>query len=145
MDKDNVILTIESTNWESDDSRPQPVRLTTEGRMERLEGAWQLLYHESADSGMEGTLTHIRICDQGTVTLTRGGTTETQMVFQEGQQHLTQMATPYGILHVGLFTHKVDAVMTARGGTLELRYTIDFGNRQLVNTAIEIAVRPRSA
>lgn len=145
MDKDNVILTIESANWESGDKRPDPVRLTTEGRMERLDDAWQLLYRESADSGMEGTLTRICVFDDGSVSLMRGGVAEMQLVFQEGQQHLTQMTTPFGVLHVGLLTHTVQTALTCQGGTVALSYTIDFGNRQLVHTAIHIAVRARGA
>ncbi|MBP7402140.1 MAG: DUF1934 domain-containing protein [Clostridia bacterium] len=140
MDEDNAILTIESAQWEGND-RPEAVRLTTEGRMVRLEDAWVFLYRESPESGMTRTTTTIRVADDGSVSLVRQGDAVMRMHFSEGQQHLTSMTTPYGIINVGLSTHRVASRITEEGGEIDLSYTIDFGNQHNMNTRIHVDVR----
>ena len=140
MEEDNAILTIESAQWEGND-RPEAVRLTTEGKMARLGNAWVLMYKESPESGMAHTTTTIRVEDDGSISLLRQGDAAMQMHFSEGQQHLTSMTTPYGIINVGLATHKVTSRLTAAGGEIDLSYTIDFGNQHNMNTRIHVDVR----
>jgi len=140
MDEDNAILTIESAQWEGND-RPEAVRLTTEGRMVRLEDAWVFLYRESPESGMTRTTTTIRVADDGSVSLVRQGDAVMRMHFSEGQQPLTSMTTPYGIINVGLSTHRVASRITEEGGEIDLSYTIDFGNQHNMNTRIHVDVR----
>lgn len=145
MDEDNAILTIESAQWEATDEQPEAVRLTTEGRMVRIGDAWILMYLERAESGMGGTSTTLRVADDGTVALVRQGETAMQMQFSQGRQHMTSMTTPFGVINVGLSTHKVSSTLSDRGGKLDLSYTIDFGNQHHVNTRIHIDVRAREA
>ncbi|HEY5466285.1 MAG TPA: DUF1934 domain-containing protein [Clostridia bacterium] len=140
MDEDNAILTIESAQWEGTD-HPEAVRLTTEGRMVRLDDAWLFFYQENPETGMTQTTTTIQVSDDGSVSLMRQGDTAMRMHFNEGQQHLTSMTTPYGIINVGLSTHRVSSNITNAGGEIDLSYTIDFGNQHNLNTRIHVDVR----
>ena len=72
----------------------------------------------------EGTTTEVQV-DGGRVTLLRKGTINSQMVFEEGQRHLSMYETPYGSLSVGIHTHRMRSTLGEAGGELEIDYAIE--------------------
>lgn len=139
----NVLLTIEGQQW-TDEEKPQAIRLTTEGRLYRKELAWYVVYDESEATGMEGTMTTMRVADDGTVSLIRTGSHGMRLTFKAGDRHITRMETPYGDLDVEVYTSLVKSGITDEGGYIRLGYTIDLNNRERMNTRLDVEIKKRN-
>ncbi len=103
---------------------PDVIELVTEGILEQLPDGWLLRYQESDLTGLDGVETTFQV--QGkTVTLTRAGKLNSQMVFQENVPHDSLYQMEFGALMLTVCATKVMADITELGGVIDLRYTIE--------------------
>ena len=108
-----------------EDSGEETIELVTEGRLdEDGQAGYTLSYQESELTGLEGTTTVVQV-DGGRVTLLREGNINSQMVFEEGERHLSMYETPYGSLSVGILTRRMRSTLGETGGDLEIDYAIE--------------------
>jgi len=142
MRKPNAWLTIEGQQW-SGNEEADVLKLSTEGAVYRERDAWQIVYAESAATGYEGTETNIEVADTGVITLIRTGTHTMRLTFIEGLRHISRMETPFGNLDVGIYTSSTRAEFHEKGGGIHLGYTIDFNNREPMNTSLDIQIEYR--
>ena len=92
------------------------MELVTQGILRQEEGeGYSLSYEESELTGLEGTLTTFHV-GPDKIVLQREGTLNSQMIFEEGQKHLSLYETPYGGLMLGVNTHRAKANLGAAGG-----------------------------
>ena len=117
-----VLLSIRGEQY-FDGIDPDQTELMTEGTLELTEQGLRLSYEETALTGMEGTTTTFAV-EGGRVTLTRSGTVNSQMIFEEGRQHTSLYETPYGELAVDVQTSRLRHNLTERGGIMEIQYSI---------------------
>ena len=121
---DNVIISIKGKQLYTD-SGPDEMELVTAGVLRQEgEGRYTISYQETELTGLEGTTTVVQV-DGGRVTLLREGSINSQMVFEEGQRHLSMYETPYGSLSVGIHTHRMRSTLGESGGDLEIDYAIE--------------------
>ena len=119
---------------------PDAQELLTEGTMTLTEDGMVLSYQETALTGMEGTTTRFQI--QGPrVILTRSGTVNSQMVFEEGRQHTSLYETPFGELSVDIQTSVLKHNLTERGGLMEIKYSIAVEHTVTGRNCFKIRVR----
>ncbi len=117
-----VMLSIRGEQY-FDGIDPDAQELMTEGTLTLTEDGMVLAYQETALTGMEGTTTRFQL--QGPrVILTRSGTVNSQMVFEEGRQHTSLYETPFGELSVDIQTSVLKHNLTERGGLMEIKYSI---------------------
>ena len=117
-----VVLSIRGEQY-FDGTSPDITELMTEGVLESDGESLLITYQESSLTGMEGTVTSFRI--QGAqVILTRSGTVNSQMVFEEGRQHTSLYDTPFGALSVDIQTSRLRHTLGEQGGLMEIRYSI---------------------
>ena len=119
---------------------PDATELMTEGTMELSEEGLTLRYHESALTGMEGTVTTFTV-EGPRVTLTRSGSVNSQMIFEEGRQHTSLYETPFGELSVDIQTSRLRHNLTERGGVMEIRYSIAVEHNVTGRNCFKIRVR----
>ena len=119
---------------------PDATELMTEGTMELSEEGLTLRYHESALTGMEGTVTTFTV-EGPRVTLTRSGSVNSQMIFEEGRQHTSLYETPFGELSVDIQTSRLRHNLTERGGVMEIRYSIAVGHNVTGRNCFKIRVK----
>ena len=117
-----VLLSIRGEQY-FDGIDPDETELMTEGTMELAEDGIVLSYEESELTGMEGTTTTFEV-KGSRVTLTRSGTVNSQMVFEEGRQHTSLYETPFGELSVDIQTSILKHNLSERGGLMEIKYSI---------------------
>ncbi len=134
-----VLLTIRGEQY-YDHAEPDATELVTEGAMTLAEGEITLCYQETALTGMEGTTTTFQVREDQVV-LTRTGTVNSQMIFQEGRQHTSLYETPYGELAVDVQTAHLRHNLTQRGGLLEIRYSIAVEHTVTGRNRFKIQVR----
>ena len=119
---------------------PDAQELMTEGTMTLTEDGMVLSYEETALTGMEGTTTRFQV--QGPrVILTRSGTVNSQMVFEEGRQHTSLYETPFGELSVDIQTSVLKHNLTERGGLMEIKYSIAVEHTVTGRNCFKIRVR----
>ena len=108
--------------------------------MTLTENGMVLAYEETALTGMEGTTTRFQV--QGPrVILTRSGTVNSQMVFEEGRQHTSLYETPFGELSVDIQTSVLKHNLTERGGLMEIKYSIAVEHTVTGRNCFKIRVR----
>lgn len=140
----NVIISIkglQSFQGSGDDS----IELVTEGRLvDHGEEGLILSYQESELTGMEGTETVLHMDPDGTITLLRTGQFNSQMIFQQGERHLSLYQTPYGDLAVSILADRVRNTLNMDGGELEISYAIEIDNTLAGRNLFKVSVREDS-
>ena len=126
--KHSVILHIRGSQ-RYEDQPPEVIELTTEGTMEFTHGGWDISYEESELTGLAGVTSTFRV-EPGKVTLTRKGTLNSQMVFEEGQVHDSLYQLPFGALMLSVKATFVFFDIVPEGGTIDLSYDINIENTQ---------------
>ena len=106
-----------------DDIDPDSTELTTDGVMELTEDGMILSSEETELTGMAGTTTTFTVAGPRVV-LTRSGSVNSQMVFEEGKQHTSLYETPFGELSIDIQTSRLLHNLTERGGLMEIKYSI---------------------
>ena len=124
------------------DIDPDATELMTEGTMTLSDRGIRLSYEESELTGMEGTTTTFLV-EGKRVTLLRTGAVNSQMIFEEGEQHTSLYETPFGELTVDIQTSKLLHNLTERGGLMEIKYSIAVEHTVTGRNCFKIRVRPR--
>ena len=142
--ENNVIISIKGMqSYIGMDS--DAIELVTEGRFDQEDaGCYTLSYQESELTGLGGTLTTFQI-EPKRVTLLRVGEFNSQMVFQEGRQHLALYDTPYGALSVAVRTKKMQTCLDPTGGKIEGDYAIEIDHAAAGESLFRIQVRKKPA
>lgn len=121
------------------------MELVTQGTLRGTEDEGiALTYQESELTGLEGTTTTFHIL-KDRITLLREGTLNSEMIFQEGQRHISLYQTPFGGFSLGVRTHSAKAVMSPAGGDLEIHYALDVENEHVGENSFLIHVAEPSA
>jgi len=118
----SVIISVRGEQY-YDGVDPDETELMTEGLLELTDKGFRISYQESELTGMAGTTTTFHISDSQVI-LSRIGSVNSQMVFEEGKQHVSLYETPYGELTIDVQTSRLRHNLTERGGVLEIRYSI---------------------
>ena len=108
--------------------------------MALTEEGMTLSYEETSLTGMEGTTTTFEVCGPRVI-LTRSGTVNSQMVFEEGRQHTSLYETPFGELSVDIQTSVLKHNLTERGGLMEIKYSIAVEHTVTGRNCFKIRVR----
>ena len=139
IEKYPVLLTIRGEQY-FDDVDPDETKLMTDGTMEITEDGYLLTYQETELTGMEGTTTTFEVAGNR-VTLTRSGSVNSQMIFEEGKQHTSLYETPFGELPVDIQTSSLRHTLTERGGIMEIRYSIAVAHTVTGRNCFKIQVK----
>lgn len=135
-----VLLTIRSEQH-FEGMEPDGVELMTEGTLTPTgEGGLLLSYQETALTGLEGTTTTFEVRGPQVI-LSRTGSVNSQMVFEEGKQHTSLYETPFGELAIDIQTSRLRHSLTEQGGLMDLRYSISVEHSATGRKAFKIRVR----
>ena len=126
--KTPVILSIQGRQT-YEGQEPELIELVTEGTLEYRDGAWEIIYEESALTGLEGVTTTFRV-EPEKVSLDRHGQLSSHMVFQLGVSHESLYQVPFGALLVTVQATRVVFYLVPDGGFLDLVYNIAIENAQ---------------
>ena len=126
--KQTVVLAIQGRQKYAD-QEPEIIELVTEGTMEFREGGWDISYEESELTGLAGVITTFRV-EPGKVILTRTGSLNSQMVFQEGMTHDSLYQMEFGALMITVKATSVFYDIVPDGGVIDLVYQINIENTE---------------
>ena len=103
---------------------PDIIELVTEGTLEFDGGNWDLVYEESALTGLEGVTTTFRV-EPERIILTRVGKLHSQMIFQIGVPHDSLYKMDFGALMLTVCASRIETDLTENGGVIDLSYSIE--------------------
>jgi len=135
----DVMISIKGTH-RPHSAEEDGVELITSGTYWNEGAETTFSYLETEMTGMEGTRTTFRVSPQK-VTLTREGTMNAQMVFEQGKKHLFLYETPYGATGMGVDTRRLFTDFGASGGGVEIDYVIDVDSMVVSENSFVISIR----
>ncbi len=115
--------------------------LITKGCMSYDSGAWHLTYEDSEATGFKGAVTKIMAVGEKYASVTRTGSTNSDLMIEPGKKHHCHYMTPYGSMEVGIFAEHIKNSLNQDGGTLEMRYTLDINSSYISNNEIILDVK----
>ena len=124
--KQTVVLSLRGRQ-SYDGQEPDEIELVTEGTMCFRDGGWDISYEESQLTGLEGVTTTFRV-EPGTVTLSRTGRLQSEMVFREGISHESLYQMEFGALMISVCAKRVFFDLVPDGGVIDLVYSIAIEN-----------------
>lgn len=121
----------EDCDLPEEEGEAEDIELAMEGKLVVTGERAELVWHESELTGMEGSTTKIGffLDSPGLVSMLRGGSVNTALVFEEGRRHICVYNTPFSAFEICVQGLRVDNRLLT-DGTLELDYLIEIrGNR----------------
>lgn len=135
----NVIISVKGSQTNVDND-VDGMELVTEGKYYKKGDTYYVTYKESEVTGMEGTTTTLKVAD-GRVTLMRFGSVNSQMVFEQGQKHVSHYDTTFGAFTIGVFASEVDIKMDDSGGEIHVDYHLEIDNNKTGDNDFYMMIR----
>lgn len=133
-----VLISVKTT--QVIDGQPEAVELITQGEYHKEGNEYFAEYEESEISGMEGTKTVMKI-NEDTLRIMRSGTTNSDLMFKKGFDHVSLYNTPFGTLEVMIKPRKVDIDVNEEGGNVKLEYKMEALGLDTVENALELNIK----
>lgn len=121
--KKNCTVRLTDIQIEEDDR--QAVEITTQGEYEWTGEGYSLRFEELFDEGVR-SMTTIRSCGNGCVTILHRGDVTTELTVELGKRHNCHYFTPYGELLIGIDAVEIVDELNENGGRLKMLYSIDY-------------------
>ena len=126
------------------DGERESVEVITEGDITFKNGHTYISYREY-DSENPERYSHnlVKIEDGGKVTIIRKGEIESRLILEEGKRNQCYYRTIAGNLMIGIFTESIKKNLDEKGGTLLLKYSVDFNNDFVSNNEIKLEIKEK--
>lgn len=121
------------------------IKMFTDGYFKSDEKRVEISYSETELTGMEGATTSLSFDTQNpsVLTMLRGGTVTTAMVFEPGTRHTTIYETPYMPFEICISTISV-ANTLLEDGKIKFDYIVEIKGAQAERTSFSIEVKDRN-
>lgn len=138
----SVILSIKGKQSYMD-QEPEMIELVTEGTLTFENDTWNICYEESDLTGLAGVTTTFSVIP-GRITLTRKGSLNSQMIFEEGTFHESLYELEFGALMITVCASKTEYHLSENGGTIDLVYAIEIENTStgIITYHLDVQVKP---
>ena len=119
------------------------MELTTIGSFTHMPktDSYYITYRESEATGMDGTITTVKVEGDKRVTLIRRGGSKSRLILERGRRHLCYYDTGFGDLMVGIFADLIRCNLQEDGGEVSFRYTLDINSGFASRNEVNITVR----
>ena len=124
------------------DDQSDTIEFTTDARFGIKDNVYYIAYDEGQLFDNGGSVkTKLFIKPDDTVILQRSGALNSKMVIEKGKRNTCFYATPVGELVIGIFGEELNYNLTEKGGTINLKYTIDSDLRVISRNSVDISIR----
>lgn len=138
--KQDVIITVHGLQ-DYEDADADCIELTTGGTMYQKDSAIYVTYEEADTAGLGKTKTTMKF-EESRVSIIRFGDSNSHLVFEEGQKHVSYYDMGFASLSMGVHTHSLKKEMGEHGGHACIRYSMEINNALAGENEINITVRP---
>jgi uncharacterized beta-barrel protein YwiB (DUF1934 family) len=119
-----VLLTIKGSQIEDPGSI---VEFVTEGRLSKQSDGYLIEYDESDLTGSDGVTTSI-LLDSSSVTMSRNGEEDSQMVFLKDSVFQSNVSTPSGMMRMNILATNLKSDLGEKSGKVDLEYELSLGD-----------------
>lgn len=133
------LITIQGTQVV--DGQKEAIELLTDGTYAVRDGNFYICYNESEATGFKGSHTTLKYDpahDQ--VTLTRRGSTRSQLIIEAGRRHQCSYDTGYGNLVLGINGNHIESTLGETGGKISFHYSLDVNTVLASENGVSIQV-----
>lgn len=103
----------------------EPIEIITPAKYYEKNGKHYILYDEVVE-GFSGVIKNkVKITGDSVLEIIKTGITNSHMIFENGKSHLTFYDTPYGRMHVEMYTRNVDIRVKEDAIDIDVDYTMD--------------------
>lgn len=134
-----VLVTISST--QRVDSESEQVELTTAAVYRSDESFHEICYEESQATGLEGSITTVRLDGDGTVSVRRSGKTDSLLLIKQGESNLCAYDTGYGRAMLGITGTRVHSTLNKGTGALRFLYSLSMDGALLSENEVSITLK----
>ncbi|WP_353894597.1 DUF1934 domain-containing protein [Proteinivorax hydrogeniformans] len=121
-------LTISSS--QKNDGESSNIQVDAKGKLYNKNGTDYIVYDEPEGTGLEGTITTVKVKDNQ-VTLIRSGQTGMKQVFLSGKQTQSLYKTPYGSFPMEVQSEKVEIQRSTDGIKIRLKYNLNVAGQSV--------------
>lgn len=114
------------------DGETDKIEVITAGNFMKKKDHFYIGYKEYDEDNPEVYYNNLIKVEPNMVTINRKGPMQSQLMLEKGRRHQCMYQTIAGSLSIGVFTKTLNNNLGAKGGTLEVSYTLDF-NTDLVS------------
>ena len=140
MTKD-VLISISGLHYDALDGEGQPVEVITPAAYYLKNGKHYVVYDEMVE-GMPGTIKNtIKITGDYMFEIRKSGIADTHMVFEKARIIMTNYATPYGDMMVGIHTKDMKVNVEEENIDVSISYALDVNNEPLSDCEIKVNIR----
>lgn len=141
MDKD-VLISISGLQF-SEGEGPDKVETINAGQYYKKGDHHYVLFDEVIEGHDKPTRNMIKFAD-GLCSVNKKGVINVNMLFEENKRNLTNYATPFGSIMIGIDTKNVSLDQTEDKIDLLVDYALEANYEHLANCKLKIAIRNRS-
>lgn len=118
----------------------EEIKVMTPGIFYQKDNIYYVEYAETEISGMEGTITTMKI-KPDRFSLIRQGSTNTEMDFDKKEKSLSMYSTPYGTFELKIETKKLDVIINENGGDIYIKYMLNVAGHDTLDTTLKINIK----
>lgn len=115
--------------------------LVTKGNIRIENGTCYISYEDSEATGFKGSVTMIAVTGEKFASVSRTGSSNSDLVIEPGKKHHCHYTTPYGSMEVGIFAQFIENELRDKSGSLRMRYTLDINSGYISDNEIIIDVK----
>ncbi len=132
------IINMQQATSNAEDSEKTELITTADFKYEN--SRFYLTYDESILSECDETVETTLELGADYVILTRRGIVTSEMIFIKDRHTLTQYNTPYGEIHINIFTSQLYVDIDESGGNVSIDYVIDYENKYIIKNELKIHI-----
>lgn len=125
----------------SDNPGGDKIEILTPGNYYKKKNHHYLLFDEVGE-GMDEVTKNVVKFDNSTISISKRGFTNTEMVFEENKRSMTNYVTPYGSLVMGIDAKKVNVKEEEDSISIDICYALDVNYEHLANCEIKMDIVP---
>lgn len=134
-----VLVSVKSIQRDRD-GEDTVVELISSGRYYERQGVKYIIYNESEVTGLEGVKTTIKVYPNSVVLL-RTGDVNMRHQYVLNEKHESVYQTPYGQLHMAVYTHEFNVSIQDGIGNVHLGYDISVDGEWQFYNQLTITLR----
>jgi uncharacterized beta-barrel protein YwiB (DUF1934 family) len=137
MTKD-VLIAIKGLQFEEAEDAEE-IEVIQRGQYYQRNGSHYLMYEEPIEGTNDTIINRIKF-KENEVQVTKKGAVNTMLSFRENEKNMTNYATPFGNLVMGIHTHQIDLNIQEEKILVHVDYALDVNYEFLADCKITITV-----
>lgn len=140
-----VLLKISGLQFMADNSgegEPEPVEIIAPGEYYYKNGKHYIFYEEVMD-GFDSVTKNVLKLQEGSLEITKKGTSNVHMVFEKDKKNMTCYSTPFGSMMMGIDAKSISVEESGETLSADIRYALDINYEHLADCTIKLFVQSK--